>query len=120
MHELAIAQDLVRQARLAARAQAGGRRVSELHVEIGELSGVVPLALREAFPLAAEGTELNGTKLRIKRIKVRFQCRACGGGFGLGAGVGCPRCGSSDVDMVHGREICLTALEVVEGEEAEA
>ncbi len=117
MHELSIAEALLKQARGAARRSAGGRRVTELHVEIGELSGVVPEVLEDVFPLAAEGTELAGAVLRVKRIAARFECDACGKGFKPGESVGCPACGSGDVDMTRGRELRLTSIEVEDPEE---
>ncbi len=119
MHELSIAEALLREARRAARESAAGRRVTEIHAEIGELSGVVPQLLKEVFPLVSEGTELAGARLRVKRIAARFECDACGKRFKPGESVGCPACGSRDVNMTRGREMRLTAIEVEDAEEKE-
>ena len=116
MHELSIAEALVRQGVEAGRRSAPGRKVTELCVEVGELSGVVPGLLREAFPFAAAGTGLAGTRLKVKKVAARFECRACKKRFKLGEGIGCPACGASDLDMIAGREIRLTAIEVEDRE----
>ena len=115
MHELSIAEGLVRQALAGLKEHAGGRKVTGLHVEVGELSGVVPELLASAFPLAAEGTALAGAKLHIKKVAVEFACLRCGKRFGRGA-VKCPACGSDDVELAAGREANLTALEVEDEE----
>ena len=120
MHELSIAQALLREALAAARSVAAGREISGLYLELGELSGAVPELLREAWPLAAEGSALAGARLRIKRVKARFECRDCGGKLAVGEGVTCPDCGGRDLDMAAGREIRLTGLEVDEKEGDEA
>jgi hydrogenase nickel incorporation protein HypA/HybF len=112
MHELSLAQSMVEQALAAAEENAPGRRVTQVHVEVGELSGAVPELLREVFPMAAQGTVLADARLRIRRRKARFECRSCGESFAVGEGVGCPQCGSTRVDMTAGRDIRLTSIDV--------
>ncbi|MHC4915187.1 MAG: hydrogenase maturation nickel metallochaperone HypA/HybF [Planctomycetota bacterium] len=116
MHELSIAEALVREALHAARTSAPGRRVTEVHVEIGELSGAVPELLTDCYPLAAEGTALAGSVLRVTGIAALLRCSACGEEFGAGSGVGCPKCASAEIEMVRGRELRLTSIEVEDGE----
>ena len=115
MHELSLATALVEQALRAAAEQAPGRRVSEVRAEAGELSGAVPELLVEAFAAAAEGTALAGAKLRVRRLGAEFECLSCARRFGVGEAVGCPACGSQDVELRSGREIRLVSLEVEDG-----
>jgi hydrogenase nickel incorporation protein HypA/HybF len=115
MHELSLAVAIVEQALRAAADEAAGRRVSEVHVEVGELSGAVPELLVDAFPFASEGTALSEARLRVRRTSAEFECRECARRFGLGGAVGCPGCGSQDVALTSGREIRLVALEVEDG-----
>ncbi len=112
MHELSLAEAVVREALRAAESAAPGRRVTEVHVEVGELSGAVPELLVDCFPIAAGETALAGACLRVKRVGALLRCTDCGEEFAPGRTVGCPECGSARVEMVRGREMQLTAIEV--------
>jgi hydrogenase nickel incorporation protein HypA/HybF len=112
MHELSLAQALIDQASAVAARQAPGRRVKRVHLEVGELSGAVPAALRQAFAMLAAGTALAGTRLVMKRRPARFACRDCGRSFRAGAGPRCPKCGSARAELAAGRELRLAAIEV--------
>ncbi len=92
--------------------------MTAVYADVGELSGAVPGILRELYPLVAEGTELAGSRLRVRRVRARFKCCSCGEESGRGRGTGCPGCGSMDLDMLRGREIRLTAIDVEEEEGA--
>jgi hydrogenase nickel incorporation protein HypA/HybF len=64
VHELSIAVALVETACEKA-AEIGGPRIEAVHVEIGRLSGVVADALLFSFDVAAQGTPIEGAKLRV-------------------------------------------------------
>ncbi|HET7265859.1 MAG TPA: hydrogenase maturation nickel metallochaperone HypA [bacterium] len=113
MHELSIAVDLVELA--AERAgEIGGRRVEAVHVRLGALAGVVEESLRFSFDLAAGGTPVDGARLVVERVPVTVFCAACGAERILEEPLRfrCPVCGAPAGDVVRGREIVLTALEV--------
>lgn len=66
MHELSLAVELVeRAAEIARREQA--KKVTEIEVMIGDLSGVDAEAFAFAFPEAARGTVLADASLKIER-----------------------------------------------------
>jgi hydrogenase nickel incorporation protein HypA/HybF len=111
MHELAIAEGLVRTALAALKDAPPKSKVTELAVEVGELSTVVPELLKSSFDIAAEGSRLAGAKLKIKKVALVFACRGCGRKFGTGH-TACPECRSTDVEIVAGREVRLLSLEV--------
>jgi hydrogenase nickel incorporation protein HypA/HybF len=109
VHELALADSIVRIARNHAR----GRRVARVDVTVGALRQVVPSALEFAFELVADGTELEGAELGLEHVEARVACRSCGaesacGGFPLV----CARCGTDFVDVVAGEELFVAALEL--------
>jgi len=93
MHELAIAEGLMRTALAALKDAPAKAKATELEVEVGELSTVVPELLQSSFEIAAQGTRLAGAKLRIKKIALGFECRGCGRRFGTGH-TACPGCGA--------------------------
>ena len=111
MHELALADSVVR----IARAHAGGRRVTRVELKVGHLRQVVPSALEFAFGLVAEGTEVEGAELAMEVVPVAGRCHACGaeGPFPQ-LPFECAACGSFDVELLRGEELLVDALEIEE------
>ena len=109
MHELAIADSVVR----IACAHAAGRRVARVEVKVGHLRQVVPSALRFAFGLVAEGTEVEGAALALQEVPAAGRCRACGADGPLPElPLRCQGCGSFDVEVLRGEELLVDALEL--------
>jgi hydrogenase nickel incorporation protein HypA/HybF len=111
MHELAIAESVVR----IASAHAHGRPVAKVELKVGHLRQVVPSALTFAFELLAASTELEGAELAIENVPVTVRCTTCGAetevdGFPLACGV----CGGLATDVVRGEELYVEALELAE------
>jgi hydrogenase nickel incorporation protein HypA/HybF len=110
MHELSIAQALAATALDHARA-AGSQRVRALTVEVGTLTGVEPALLQAAFPAVATGI-LAGARLDLIAVPARCRCLDCGE-FAVGAdGLRCPTCGTPAAEVLCGRELHLTSLEI--------
>lgn len=113
MHELSIALSLVDAAEEEAARQGEGR-VTALHVRIGPLSGVVPKALLSAFGLACEGSAIAGSKLIIEEVPILIHCPTCGGAQSAVSPqlLCCWECGGPPSEVIQGRELELTALEI--------
>jgi hydrogenase nickel incorporation protein HypA/HybF len=73
MHELAITESVVE----SVTQRFSDRRVTRVVLEIGNLSGVVPDAIRFCFDVCAEGTPLQGASLDIIAIPARARCSTC-------------------------------------------
>lgn len=122
MHELAIAQQIVR-AVLAEMDRRGASAVRSIELEIGQLEGLESEGLRKAFEAEAGGTALEGTILNVSVSPARGYCPACGTPkkFELPAGqhgdvptIICPDCGA-DLDLEGGRGyVVKSALMVLE------
>ena len=109
MHELAIAESIVRVASDHAR----GRRVARVEVRAGRLRQVVPSALELAFVLVAEGTPVEGAELVIEDVPAAGRCRACGEESVLeDFPLHCAVCGGLDVEVVRGEELLVDSLEL--------
>lgn len=113
MHELSIAVGLVEFADREA-AKAGWKRISEVHLKIGPLSGVVPDALEFAFDVACRGSVLEGARLVIDNVPVVVYCDNCREMKQLQGphNLSCPECGTLCPDVRQGREMEVTAFEV--------
>ena len=113
MHELSLAMSLVDVA--CEKAQTlGDVRVEAVHVRLGPYCGVVKEALAFCFEAAAQGSAVEGARLDIEDLPVIVFCARCSAEQQL-AGVPqlrCPVCDERTPDIVTGRELELTALEV--------
>jgi hydrogenase nickel incorporation protein HypA/HybF len=108
MHELAITQSVVD----AVCDRAAGRRVRVVRVRVGDLTAVVPDAMRFCFELAAEGTAADGARLDIESRPGAARCRACGLDFAVPDLILLCPCGSADVQVTAGRELQIVSMEV--------
>jgi hydrogenase nickel incorporation protein HypA/HybF len=111
MHELSIAMGIVEVA--TEEAERRNARVTAVHLKVGQLSGVVAEALSAAFELAREATPLAGAVLVIEEIPVTVFCPACAGERVVSfPHLSCPVCGTPTPEVVRGRELEVTALEI--------
>ncbi len=111
MHELSIAQALM----TIVEGHARGRRVTAVEVKVGHLRQVVPSALEFAFELVAEGTPAQGARLALDEVPAAGRCRDCGARTDFeGFPLACGACGSSRVEITHGEELLVEALELEE------
>jgi hydrogenase nickel incorporation protein HypA/HybF len=112
MHELSIALGIVEVA--TEEAERLNARVTAVHLKVGRLSGVVAEALTSAFELARESTPLAEAVLVIEEVPVAAYCPACAAERAVPfPSLCCPVCGAQTPDVVRGRELEVTALEIV-------
>jgi hydrogenase nickel incorporation protein HypA/HybF len=113
MHELSIAMSILESLQEEVTARGCGM-VEAIHIRVGGLSGVVPEALASAYELAAEATPFARARLVIEQVPIVIYCPTCGeerrseppGWFC------CPECNTVSGELVSGRELEISALEV--------
>jgi hydrogenase nickel incorporation protein HypA/HybF len=112
MHELSIAMSIVDMAQEEAERRAV--KIGAVHLELGALSGVVAEALLFSYEMACRGTRLEGSQLVIKEVPIEVYCPACKTQRTLTSmqWFCCPECGTPTADVIHGKELVITALEV--------
>ena len=112
MHELAITEGIIEAAVPAAKA-AGAKKILEIRLKIGELSGVFPEYIQEYFDLASAGTIAEGAKLKVENIPPQISCPDCGyEGVINRRKIRCPECGGLNFKLTAGREYYVDSLEV--------
>jgi hydrogenase nickel incorporation protein HypA/HybF len=113
MHELSIAQNILEIACEEAGRQ-GHARVEIVHLRVGVLSGVVEDALLFAWEVASQDTAVAGSRLEIETVPIQVRCPRCHAESTLGEPLAlvCPDCGGAPVEVLHGTELELTALEL--------
>ena len=105
MHEVALAEGVLRIVLDAARANAA-RCVRAVRVELGALAHVEPGALSFCFDAVTRGSMAEGAKLEILRTEGAAWCMPCGARVALARlGDACPRCGSHQLQVVEGEDM---------------
>ena len=109
MHELSITASVVE----ACSRWANGARVLRVTLEVGELSCVMPDALRFCYDVCTLDTPLQGSELEIVRVPARARCRACGRQVELHSLLDTCACGGFDFDwQSSGDELMIRSMEV--------
>lgn len=112
MHELSIAMSIVDMAQ--EEAEMRNLRVDAVYLELGALSGVVKEALLFSYKVACDGTQLEGSRLVVKDVAIEVYCPVCKVPKTLASmqWFCCPDCGTETPEVIHGRELVITALEL--------
>jgi hydrogenase nickel incorporation protein HypA/HybF len=110
MHELPITEGILKIATDAA----GGRRITTIHLVIGELSSIVDDSIQFYFDMLSKGTEAEGALLDFQRLPATVKCHDCGKGFEVRAPLPstCPHCGGIKLQVTGGRELLVDSIEV--------
>ncbi len=101
MHELSLAQHIIS----IVSERSKGIRVTQVTLEIGKLSAVLPEAIHFCFDLVTKGTVAEGAELKIIQIPGMGHCRTCGNQFELSQMFAPCTCGSTDIDRLSGEEL---------------
>jgi hydrogenase nickel incorporation protein HypA/HybF len=114
MHELSIALSIVDIATEAARKNGGGT-VEALYLRLGKLSGVAKDALLFSWELASADTPIKGSRLIIEEVPVVVHCTLCDADRTIDStdNFECPVCNEPTPTVVSGKELQLSALEIV-------
>lgn len=93
--------------------------VSQITLEIGELSGIVPLYIENCFPAVTFNKErFKDTKLKIEVVEGNAKCQRCGTVFNVVKNEGyCPVCGSFDKDVLGGLDFIVKEIIVPEDDD---
>ncbi|MCE9607022.1 MAG: hydrogenase maturation nickel metallochaperone HypA [Planctomycetia bacterium] len=110
MHEASLVSSLLRQVDDLAVANGGGR-VAEIRIEVGPLSGVEPLLLREAFHRLRPNTYSGTAELVVEFVKLTYRCRSCGRRHVTDElRFACEDCGGGDVEILAGDTVVLQSI----------
>lgn len=119
MHELALAQSLVKIVCEAAQAN-NFCKVTTVAVVSGELVGVVPDALEFGFEVLSQDTLAQGAKLEIRQLAATIKCSSCGFEYSWQTfGYLCPQCSQLGGEMIQGNEFYVDYIEGETKEEKE-
>jgi len=113
MHEMGVVSKIVKIAERHAK-QNKARKVKKLVLQIGQLSSVIPDAVRLCWPICIEDTLLAGSALEIEVMPANGVCKQCGDIYNLVEHeFKCPKCQGEKWEMRTGRELFIKEIAVV-------
>lgn len=115
MHELSIALSILDLVEEEVERR-GNVRVEAIHLKVGPLAGVVKEALLSAFEIASEQTNFARCSLVIEEVPISIHCSQCNGERPVRSVqcFSCVDCGMPASEVIHGRELQVSALELTE------
>lgn len=112
MHEMSVVSRVVNIAERSAQ-QSGARKVTKLVLQIGQMSAVIPDAVRMCWPICIEETMLAGGVLEIEMVPAIGICRQCEMEYNLlDHEFKCPQCKSEKWEILKGKELFVKEIEV--------
>ena len=97
-------------------------RVSSVTLLLGEVSGVVPDLLLDAWRWAADKKSITeGAELLVEPVEAVTHCEACGRDYAtVEHGKTCPHCGSGETYLLQGQEVMIKQIETPDEDPAGA
>lgn len=115
MHEMGIAMQVKEIAIASIPEDMENVQVETVNLKVGKLAAVVPDSLTFCFDIIKKDSPLADAELKIEEIPVRARCRNCALDWTISEPVFlCPDCGGGELDIVSGRELEITSLELAD------
>ncbi|MBW2604247.1 MAG: hydrogenase maturation nickel metallochaperone HypA [Deltaproteobacteria bacterium] len=117
MHEMGIAMQIIEIAVASIPADLKNAQVKKVNIKVGKLAAVVPESLHFCFQIAAQDTLLCDAELYIEEIPLKVRCMDCNVEWTAHEPIFvCRKCNGTSTEMLSGRELDITSIEVVEKE----
>ncbi|MBY9014752.1 MAG: hydrogenase maturation nickel metallochaperone HypA [Candidatus Lokiarchaeota archaeon] len=123
MHEFSFAYDIFKIAEATA-IKHNAKKISEVHLEIGELTLIVPDLLKRSFEMATTGSIAEGAELVIELLPGKIKCRDCGKNSSVTLSeesyltglqlFQCKHCQSKDTEIVEGKKANIKNIKIQE------
>ena len=115
MHEMGIAEELVKIAMDAIPEDMTDPKVAILNLRIGKLASVVEHSLTFCIEIITKDTPLENVRLVIESVPVKIHCKVCQKEWEVDTPMfKCPDCADGEVEMISGREIEITSMELAD------
>ena len=112
MHERSLVQRLLQQVQQIV-SEDGGGQVSEVRVQVGDLSGVEPLLFQAAFEEMVSDVFSSECLLDLEIVPVMAVCNDCGQQFEIvDFQFRCPVCQTGAVQVIQGDQVKLISIKV--------
>jgi len=113
MHEMGIAQQLVKIALDSIPEDVKNPQVKKVNLKIGKLASIVESSLTFCFEIITKDTALEKAVLNIDFIPVTVHCKSCRNTREVEDPVfQCPFCKNGEIELRTGREIEIISIEL--------
>ncbi|MDD5571080.1 MAG: hydrogenase maturation nickel metallochaperone HypA [Bacteroidales bacterium] len=110
MHELSVAQNIIEIVEENAR-KLKLKIISEVEIDVGTISGVVPENLEFAMDVAMKDTILENAKIKMNIIKAKAKCLKCANEFEIEEMYSlCPKCNRFEFEIINGKELKVKSI----------
>jgi hydrogenase nickel incorporation protein HypA/HybF len=115
MHEMGIAMEIIDIAISSIPDDIKNARVEKVNLKVGKMSAIVVESLRFCFEIVIKDTPLSGAKLNVEEIPIVARCRECDFEWTVNKpAFTCSKCKSGLIDIISGRELDITSIEIVD------
>ena len=112
MHELAVTESVLKIA-LQHAEKANAKRVTDLHIVMGELSSMVDDSIQFYWEIIAKDTIAQKAQLHFRRVPAELQCVNCSEKYHpKDEELICPKCGNAGAKILTGEEFFLETIDV--------
>ena len=122
MHEFSFAYNIFKIAEATA-IKNKATKITEVYLEIGELTLIVPELLKKSFEMATSGSMAEGAELKIEKTPGKIKCRECNKiskvtlteeahltGLSL---FQCKHCQSKDTEIIEGKKANIKNIKII-------
>ncbi|MDP4177043.1 MAG: hydrogenase maturation nickel metallochaperone HypA [Bacillota bacterium] len=112
MHELPITQSIVRI--VCDEAERNNlKKITEVRLKVGELSGLVPDCIQYYFDIISENTIAKGAVVKVEKIPLKMKCKSCGftAKLDMFKENKCIKCGGNELTRVSGNELYIDSID---------
>ena len=114
MHEIGVVRSMIKTVTEFAEAN-DIKEVSEIVLDIGELSLVIPKYVEKVYPVVVKDTWLKDTKLVRNIVPGMAECDECNELFNVIEHEGyCPNCGSFEKTVLSGQDFLIKEIHIPE------
>ena len=112
MHELPITESLLKIS-LQHAEKANAKRVTDLHIVIGELASMVDDSIQFYWEIIAKDTIAEQATLHFRRVPAELQCMTCLEKYHpTDRELVCPKCNGVGAKIIAGEEFALESIDV--------
>jgi len=123
MHEFSFAYQIFKIAEATAL-KYNSNKITEVYLEIGELTLIVPELLKQSFKMATAGSIAEGAELVIEVIPGHIKCRECGKASTVSLSeesyltglqlFQCKHCESKNTEIIDGKKANVRNIKIQE------
>lgn len=112
MHELSVTESLLN-ITLEHAEKANAKRVTDLHIVIGELASMVDDSIQFYWDIIAKDTIAEQATLHFHRVPAELECKTCFEKYHpTDKELACPKCNGVNTKIIAGEEFRLESIDV--------